>query len=151
MRRTCFAALIGFLLIANAHAQVYQWRDGGGRLVYGDQPPPGVEATVLRSHPASGTRGAPPARQAERPAPASTEDTPEISAAERSAIAERTRQQEEAREKACQEARNYLAALESGQRVARFNEKGEREFLDEAARLEQIERTRATLRQNCSN
>ena len=151
MRRTCLAALLGAMLVATAHAQVYQWKDDDGRLTYGDQPPPGVDATVVRTHPAAGSWVRAQEEPAEaKPAPAGAAE-PAISRTEQAAIAERTRQREEAREKACQETRNYLAALESGQRVARFNEKGEREFLDDQARIEQIERTRQTLRDNCSN
>lgn len=149
MRKLCLAILFGTLLATSAHAQVFQWRDDSGRLVYGDQPPPGVDATVVRAHPASGAR-TPVREPASTTAaePAASEDAPSMS--EQAAIAKRTREQEEARERACQETRNYLAALESGQRVARFNEKGEREFLDDDARMQNIERTRATLRDNCS-
>lgn len=151
MRKLCYAALIGALLAASAHAQVYQWRDGSGRLVYGDQPPPGVNATVVRGNvsTARSDGGAPAA--APEPAAQPTDDASMVSQAEREAIAQRTREQEENRARACQETRNYLAALESGQRVARFNEKGEREFLDDKARMQTVERTRATLRDNCSD
>lgn len=149
MRRTCLAVLLGSLLAVTAHAQVYQWRDAEGRLTYGDQPPPGVDAVLVRTHPAAGSN----ARAAEAPAPApaaEASDSTTLSAAERMAVAERAREREEARARACQETRNYLVALESGQRIARFNEKGEREFLDDKARFEQIERTRQTLRENCN-
>lgn len=148
MRKLCLALLFGTLLATSAHAQVFQWRDDSGRLVYGDQPPPGVEATVVRAHPASGARA--PVREPASPAAEApkVEDAP--SRSEQEAIAKRTREQEETRERACQETRNYLAALESGQRVARFNDKGEREFLDDDARMQNIERTRATLRENCN-
>lgn len=157
MRKLCFAALIGSLMVAAAHAQVYQWRDGSGRMVYGDQPPPGVNASVVRGHPSSASRAAAPT-PGESTAEEATEVTSvnpteaaaEVSRAEREAIEQRTREQEENRARACQEARNYLAGLESGQRVARFNEKGEREFLDDNARIQAIERTRTTLRNNCS-
>lgn len=148
MRKLCFAILFGTLLVTSAHAQVFQWRDDSGRLVYGDQPPPGVDATVVRAHPASGARA--PVREAASPPAAEESKADAPSRSEQEAIAKRTREQEEARERACQETRNYLAALESGQRVARFNEKGEREFLDDDARIQNIERTRATLRDNCS-
>ncbi|MDX5364779.1 MAG: DUF4124 domain-containing protein [Pseudazoarcus pumilus] len=149
MRKLCFALVFGTLLATSAQAQVFQWRDDSGRLVYGDQPPPGVEATVVRTHPAAGSK-APVREEAAAPAAESATSQDAPSRSEREAIAKRTREQDEARERACQETRNYLAALESGQRVARFNEKGEREFLDDNARMQTIERTRATLRENCS-
>jgi hypothetical protein len=158
MRKLCFATLIGSLMVAAAHAQVYQWRDGSGRMVYGDQPPPGVNASVLRGNPSAASRAVPAATgesAAEEPAEVTSVNPPdnstEVSRAEREAIEQRTREQEENRARACQETRNYLAGLESGQRVARFNEKGEREFLDDNARIQAIERTRATLRNNCSD
>lgn len=161
MRKLCFAVLIGGLMVAAAHAQVYQWRDGSGRLVYGDQPPPGVNATIVRGHPSAASRAASsgeaetdesaaePVSEVTSVDPPADQDA--VSRAEREAIEQRTREQEENRARACQETRNYLTALESGQRVARFNDKGEREFLDDKARLQTIERTRATLRDNCSN
>jgi hypothetical protein len=152
MRKLCFAALLGTVLVASAHAQVYQWRDDSGRLVYGDQPPPGVTAKVVRANSSASARAPEAPAELADPAPAAAnEESTALSRTEQEAIAQRTREREEARARACQETRNYLAALESGQRVARFNDKGEREVLDDAARMQTIERTRATLRDNCSN
>lgn len=151
MRRTCLAALLGAMLVASAHAQVYQWKDASGQIVFGDQPPAGVDARLVKAHPASGTKAAtaPPDKASSSDEGAVPE--PEMSKAEREAIEKREQERKEARARACQEARNHLSALESGQRVVRFNEKGEREFLDDQARIEQIERTRQMLRENCSN
>lgn len=150
MHKICFAVLLGTLLSASVHADVYQWRDESGRLVYGDQPPPGINATLVRSHPASGATGAARSAAPAATSEQATEEGSSLSRSEREAIAKRTREQEESRKRACDETRNYLAALESGQRVARFNEKGERVFMDDKDRLQTIERTRATLRDNCS-
>ncbi|MGL4573377.1 MAG: DUF4124 domain-containing protein [Burkholderiaceae bacterium] len=51
---------------------------------------------------------------------------------------------------ACTSARNNLAALESGQRIARPNAKGEREFLDDAQRAQEISRNRESVSKACS-
>jgi hypothetical protein len=39
--------------------------------------------------------------------------------------------------------------LESGVRVARPNDKGEREFLDDKGRADEVNRTRAAVNDNC--
>lgn len=38
----------------------------------------------------------------------------------------------------CTKARNRLAALQSGQRIVRFNAQGEREYMDDAGREKEI-------------
>ncbi len=70
-------------------------------------------------------------------------------AAEASAKAETERQQAAARQRDCERARNQLAGLESGQRMARFNSSGEREVLDDAARADEIARARSFVASTC--
>ena len=50
---------------------------------------------------------------------------------------------------ACDDARTQARTLESGIRVARVNERGEREVLDEAARASQLESARRSIREHC--
>jgi hypothetical protein len=54
------------------------------------------------------------------------------------------------KQQACTSARNNLAALESGQRIARPNAKGEREFLDDTQRAQEISRNRESVSKACS-
>lgn len=49
----------------------------------------------------------------------------------------------------CKRAKAQLAMLESGVRVARPNDKGEREFLDDKARADEVNRTRGAVNDNC--
>lgn len=70
-------------------------------------------------------------------------------AAEASAKAETERKQAAARQRDCERARNQLAALESGQRMARFNSSGERQVLDDGARAEEAARTRSYVASVC--
>jgi two-component sensor histidine kinase len=49
----------------------------------------------------------------------------------------------------CQRARNQLQMLQSGVRMARANDKGEREFLDDKARADEIARTQQLISANC--
>ena len=48
-----------------------------------------------------------------------------------------------------QRARRSLVTLESGQRMARTNDKGEREVLDDKARAEETKRTRGIIASEC--
>ncbi|WP_332674205.1 DUF4124 domain-containing protein [Aromatoleum sp.] len=70
-------------------------------------------------------------------------------AAEASAKAETERQQAAARQRDCERARNQLAALESGQRMARFNSSGEREVLNDAARGDEVARAHSFIASAC--
>lgn len=142
--------LVGLVLATTAmcvSAQVYEWRDEQGRRIYGDMPPVGVDATLVR--------GATPART---PDPDAASAAAERELQRREAQSERTeaaaqeaveRERAAERERACGQARGQLVALESGQRLARFNEQGEREFLTDEQRTEEIERTRRFITDNC--
>ena len=68
--------------------------------------------------------------------------------------AEKAKAEEEAardaeRQRFCEQARNQLGALQSGQRVSRFNAAGEREFLDDAARSTEIARLQQQVAEHC--
>jgi hypothetical protein len=49
----------------------------------------------------------------------------------------------------CRNARSQIAALESGQRIARINDKGEREVLDDKGRAEEMRRAREVANSDC--
>lgn len=149
-RRFAPVAILALLLAAlPAAAQVYSWKDKEGRIHYGDMPPASVEATVIR--------GARPGAAAERKtggtapsadtppaaAPSSLSEREQAFRERRAAAAEaeaKAAQEADVRaetERFCTDAQHELAALRGGQRIVRFNAKGEREFLDERARAEQ--------------
>lgn len=142
---------------AAAHAQQFKWVDKNGRVQYGDVPPPGVKATPLKG----------PAAAPSRPAAAATKDaaakgaekalTPEEAfrkrqedqrkAAEKAAAAE---QEKVAKKQNCDRAQAQLRDLESGMRIARSNEKGERIFLDDAQRARETEDARKSVAEWCN-
>lgn len=70
--------------------------------------------------------------------------------AEQRAKAEAEARQKEERDRVCRDMRNNLAALESGQRVSRFNASGERVFIDDATRSSEIQRYRGELQSKCA-
>lgn len=151
MFKPCTLILALFLALPAA-AQIYEWRDAEGRLNYSDQPPHGVEAKLIR-----------PGRTPSSPADEDTEETRPPSLAERElefrerraeeaearARAEQESRQAAERERMCTQARNQLAALQSGQRVSRFNQRGEREYLDDVERAAEITRAQDFIRSNC--
>ncbi len=49
----------------------------------------------------------------------------------------------------CRRARSHVTTLESGQRMARVNERGEREVLDDSARAEELRAARAVITSDC--
>ncbi len=161
MLKSSLLALALMLASLPLPAQVYEWRDAQGAINYGDRPPPGVPARLIKGEgPLSGqspeASGEDVAGEGEPTATQRTLAERELEARERRAQqaeararAEQEQQLAEERERNCGQARNQLAALESGQRIARFNERGEREFLDDAGRAAEIERTRTYLAANC--
>ncbi|ANQ84746.1 hypothetical protein dqs_1702 [Azoarcus olearius] len=70
-------------------------------------------------------------------------------AAEAQAKAEKENAVKADRERLCQEARNQLAALQSGQRMVRYGKDGERVVLDDAMRAEEAARTQRHVDEAC--
>ena len=162
--RPLVIALCLSLLTGAAHAQFWKWRDANGTLQVSDQPPPaGVPEKNILSRPGSSTPSVQPVPDGATeaaPAKAGSGVDNELEARKRKADAERqaatARQQQadkqrEAALKAdnCQRATNQLAALDKGQRIARPNAQGEREFLDDAGRAQEAERMRRIVAANC--
>lgn len=145
------------LVSMSAHAQVYEWRDASGQVMYSDRPPPGVDARVVRGTTQRLTPPA-PAPAAAAPAPAAQKTLADRALefrqrreADAAAEAERKQlaSQETEKDAACTQSRSHLTALESGARISRYNSKGEREFLSDQERATEIERTRKQLEQHC--
>ena len=160
-------AMLGLALALPAEAQ-WKWRDARGQTQYSDlPPPPGVPEHDILSRPA-GTRsrvtvfsasapasGAAPATQAASAALAPKTD-PELEARRKKAEAEQAAKAkaEEARVAAaradnCRRAQSHMRTLDSGIRIARSNDKGEREILDDQQRADEVRRTREVIAADC--
>lgn len=118
-----------------------------------ENPAPGAAQSA--SAPTAGGLSAAPARapaQGSAKAPVDPELEKRRKAAEQAqaaqAKADEARLAEQRREN-CARARGHLAGLESGQRMARMNEKGEREILDDRARADEIRRAREVIAADC--
>ena len=141
-----------------AHAQ-WKWRDKSGQVNASDRPPPRdvPEKDILAKPAPDAKRTAAPAAAASA-APAAT--TPpvdrELEARKRGAEQEQAAKAKAEEEKLvaqraenCRRARGHLAALESGQRIARINDKGEREVLDDRALADEVRHARTVITADC--
>jgi hypothetical protein len=140
-----FLACLPALTLTTAQAQVYQYRDANGNVVFSDTPPPGAKAVRkdVKVAPPSGDQAA------------SHEEKMQDFQKRREAAAEAEAKQ--ARDKAekekadanCTRARNKLASLQSGQRIVRYTAQGEREFLDDAARAAETAEAQQSIAEWC--
>jgi hypothetical protein len=128
-----------------ASAQIYQWKDSSGKTVISDKPPAGqVPARTVNTYgPAEATKQPSLAeRELEfRKRQQEAQENAEKTQKEEAAAAEKTRN--------CQAARRQLQALESGERIALRDEKGERYFMDDAKRAQETERARRFVEAEC--
>jgi hypothetical protein len=155
------ALLFSSCLPQDAAAQ-WTWRDKSGQVNASDRPPPRdvPEKDILsRPTPEAKRNVAAPAVSASaagRPASAPSALDREVQARKRAAEQEQAakakadeERQAAVRSENCRSARSHLASLESGQRIARTNDKGEREILDDAGRASESRRARDTITSEC--
>jgi hypothetical protein len=154
------AAMACLLLSTPAEAQ-WKWRDSRGQIHISDIPPPRdipdkdvlqrPEVTVRKAAPAP---AAPASAAASAPGKAPVdpelEERRKRSEQEQAARAEADKQRAAAvRRDNCQRAREQLATLDSGQRIARVKADGEREILDDEQRARESRRARELIASEC--
>ena len=154
--KTLFAARVAtaaILLACSglALAQQYKWVDADGKVRYGDVPPPGVKAQRMKP-PASGPSPASPAAASKGEKPLS----PEAAYRKRQEDAQKERdkgaqaeQEASAKRENCTRAQESLRTLESGQRIARTDSKGERYYLEDAQIAQETARARQLVKESC--
>ena len=173
MRIALAVGLAAMLFAAPSFAQLYKWVDKDGRTRYSDRPPVGIQATPLSRPPAPAAAPAAPASAPAAPGAASaapatgdaakdarkgplTPAEQEIEfrrrikeAQEAAAKGEKAKREEEERKENCARARETLATLESGQRIARTDSKGERFYVDDAQRVQETAKARDAVASWC--
>ena len=170
------AACLVLTLAAPAQAQ-WKWRDQKGQTQYSDlPPPPGVSEQDILSRPGGARNRAAAAATATAAASASTTGAsapgaaasavasaapvkavePELEVRRKKAEAELAAKQKaeeaklaSARTDNCVRAKSQLQSLDSGVRIMRTNERGEREFLDDKQRADETRRTREVIASDC--
>jgi hypothetical protein len=147
---------------ASAVAQTttpWKWRDKNGQVHISDMPPPReVSDKDILQRPVVMQRQATAQATASAPSAAASANKvdPELEARR-----QRARQEQEAKAKAedpavtearaenCKRAQSYLRTLEDGTRQYRYNDKGEREVLDDQQRAAEMQRARQTIASDC--
>jgi len=149
MNRFLLAAAI-LLMTGPALAQQYRWVENG-RVRYGDVPPPGVNATRLKGP--TPPSSSPPAAATKGPMTAAEKEADFLKRQQETAK-EREKQDLAAQDAAgkrenCERAQEYVRTIESGQRISRTDAKGERYFLDDAQRAQELNGARQAVKQWC--
>ncbi len=150
-------ALVGACAALPAAAQ-WKWRGANGQIQYSDlPPPPGVAEKDILSRPSATA-----SRAAAAPAASAPPLAPKGVDSELDAKRKKAEQEEAAKAKAeeqrvaaakaenCRRARDQIRTLESGMRMARVNDKGEREVLDDKMRAEEMKRARDLANSDCA-
>jgi len=164
IRLATVALICGLAVPAQAQ---WKWRDKDGRVTASDLPPPRevldkdiiqrppevrrVPAQPAASAPAPAAPAAPglaskPKGPLEREVEARKLAADQQQAAKTKADEDKLRVQ---RDENCRRARSHLAALDSGQRIARVNDKGEREVIDDRARADEQRQARDVIASDC--
>lgn len=144
------------LCLAGVAFAQYAWVDEKGIRQFSDMPPPpSVPASRILKHPRD-SGAAPSAPMAPRSTLAAK---PEMTIAEKDAEFRKRRAEQAEKEKKdadamrlaadksrnCERAREYGRVLESGERVTRLGENGERAFLTDEQRAKELRETRRVL------
>ena len=150
------------LLALPAQAQ-WKWRDPAGHVQYSDLPPPsGTPDKDILSRPAAQGRIATAALPASAASGAASNPLaprrtdPELEAKLKKAEADKAAKAKAdaehdaaARAGNCARAKSQLQTLDSGIRLARTNDKGEREILDDTQRAAEMKRSRDVMASDC--
>ncbi len=143
-----FALTVFALFIASvANAQIYQWKDENGKTFYSDKPPVGnarQQKKIDADAPVSGTSAQKSAADRElefRKRQKESQDTGEKTKKDQAAASDMKEN--------CESARRHLQLLESGERVALRDDKGERYYMEDAQREQEIAKARQTVQSNC--
>jgi hypothetical protein len=162
LHRPLALALACTLSIA-ASAQ-WQWLDNSGNKVFSDRgPPPEIPAKNILKQPGGAPKTAPLAAPAVTTPASTPASAPKISGTDK-ALEEKKKQAEDAetakrkteadkiaatKADNCVRARQSKANYDSGMRIARINDKGEREVLDDDARATELKRVQDTISADC--
>jgi FtsZ-interacting cell division protein ZipA len=145
--RIALVALLFFAL--PAQAQLYKWVDANGRVQYSDRKPaedkrPQEVRNTVSSVGSQTTTGGKTPAELDKEFRERREKQAESQQKQQQASADQKQKSEN-----CDAARRNLAALQSGQRIARFDASGEKTYIDDAGRAQEVERNRRLVEANC--
>lgn len=154
-----FLLILLILTSMNAFADLKKWTDADGKVHYSDQPPPAnVKAKTLRTSPVAAGSLASASGVAAASAPAAPKTIAEAEAEYKKAqLAKKEAAEKAAKEQAkadavksqCAAAQQYLLTLESGMRIQVFDTKGERAYMDDNQRQQDLAKARQDVSTYC--
>jgi hypothetical protein len=146
MKRLSLA--VAALLAATAvNAQIYEWKDENGKTVYSDMPPVGAARSVQKIETGAPATNAPSQKTAAdremdfRKRQKDAQDSAGKTQKEQAAATDKKDN--------CDKARLYLQSLESGERIALRDEKGERYFMEDGQRQQEIAKAQQAVQSSC--
>jgi hypothetical protein len=130
----------------SAADRIYKWVDDNGKVHFGDKPPrtDKAEEIRVRTQPGGDPDSVGRQQRTERILEALTAERQERNEAR---AAEREQRQE--RKRNCERAKHNVANYDNSQRMFRYDENGEIQYLDETERLAAGENARAAVRKWC--
>ena len=146
-RRISFAlALCALALALPATAALYKWTDENGRTVYGDTPPAGVKAERVNA----AASPADPNAVRDMAAKDAQFKARQRARAEEDAKAQKTQADAKAKGERCAQIRGNIQTMRSDAAIYKFNEKGEKVYLEAPDREKSIADSEKLLRDlNC--
>ena len=138
---------------ASVQAQVYKWVDKDGKVQYSDQPPPpdASKSALQKVISTSPSAPAAPSDTAAEKAPDKGKDFDKrrTETADKQKKGDESAKLAQQKQEACDNARAHLKSLEGGTRISKIDAGGERYFLDDDQRQQEIARARDVMADSC--
>lgn len=139
-----------------AQAQIKCWTGADGKRSCGDAPPAGAKVTTVKvpssPPPPAAAKDSKGAKKGPM-TPAEQEQAyrkRQADAEKAAAKAAEERQEAALKRENCERARESVSAIQGGQRLSRFNDKGERIFLDEGQMQQELAKSQQGVQQWCN-
>jgi hypothetical protein len=140
-------AVAALLVTTAVNAQIYQWKDGSGKTVYSDMPPVGeVNSPVKIEAGSSNSNAASQKTTADRDMDFRKRQK---ESQDNSGKAQKEQAAASDKKENCDKSRLYLQNLQSGERIGRRDEKGERYFMEDDQRQQEITKAQQAVQTNC--
>ncbi len=141
-----FLVVLCFLTFS-VYAAMYRWVDKEGKTHYSDQPPSDADAKAVNAKPASGSSSSTAVKSYQEKDQEFKKRRIEEQEADKKQKVELANTQ--AKQKNCSDAKSRLALLQAGGRIAKTNEKGEREFLNDKDRENNLREAEKSVSEWC--
>ncbi|MFN0040664.1 MAG: DUF4124 domain-containing protein [Burkholderiales bacterium] len=152
-------AVVGLAIPHLSVAQTYKWTDSEGKVHYSDKPPPAnIKKSVTVKPPSrAGVSATADERAGAAPAGPKTAAEQEaefrqrkVETAEKEARQKQADAEQENKKRNCENARRYLATVQDGGRISRYNAKGEVEYLEEAQYAQEAQNAKKSVDSWCN-